>query len=153
MFMWVFLNNEIALIIMYLPQTENLPINILASVFKSKVATYKYYWLLAIIELVEEGNIEIPKRKIFSKMISNSWYTINYFKLSFGKSDQLQNAVERILKAENLTIDEKKNNIEINYFILIKMYHIGFYRLGFQKITKKRIVNKKKESILIQNRL
>lgn len=98
---------------MNLPQSDNLPINKLASVFGSTSATYKFYWLIALIELVEEGNIEIPKRKIFSRMISNSWYTINYFHISFGKQDNLQIAVENILKEENLTIDEKKTKLEI----------------------------------------
>lgn len=97
---------------MILPQVNNLPINKLASVFGSTSATYKFYWLIALIELMEEGNIEIPKRKIFARMISNSWYTINYFHISFGKQDNLQIAVERVLKEENLTIDEKKNRLE-----------------------------------------
>lgn len=86
---------------MHLPKSNNLPINKLASVFGSTSATYKFYWLIALIELVEEGNIEISKRKIFSRMISNSWYTINYFHISFGKQDNLQIAVEKILKEEN----------------------------------------------------
>lgn len=96
----------------FLPQSENLPINKLASVFGSTVATYKYYWLIAIIELVEEDNFQIPKKRIFSRMISNSWYTINYFHISFGKQDNLQIAVQTILKEENLTIDEKKNILD-----------------------------------------
>jgi hypothetical protein len=97
---------------MNLPSSNNLPVNKLASVFGSTAATYKYYWLIALIELVEEGNIEIQKRKIFSRMISNCWYTINYFHLSFGKQDNLQIAVERIIRAENLTIDEKKSKLD-----------------------------------------
>jgi hypothetical protein len=96
---------------MNLPSSNNLPVNKLASVFGSTSATYKFYWLIALIELVEEGNIEIPKRKIFSRMISNSWYTINYFHISFGKQDNLQMAVERIHREEKLTIDEKKSRI------------------------------------------
>jgi hypothetical protein len=97
---------------MNLPYCTNLPVNKLASVFGSTSATYKFYWLIALIELVEDGNIEIPKRKLFSRMISNSWYTINYFHVSFGKQDNLQIAVERILKEEKLTIDLKKNTLE-----------------------------------------
>lgn len=97
---------------MNLPTSNNLPIQKLASVFNSTSATYKFYWLLAIIELVEEGNLEIPKRKIFSRIISTSWYTINYFHISFGKQDNLQIAVEKILKVEKLTIDEKKSKLE-----------------------------------------
>lgn len=96
---------------MQLPHSQNLPIHKLASVFNSTSATYKFYWLIALIELVEEGNIEISKRKIFSRMISTSWYTINYFHISFGKQDNLQIAVEKILKEEELTIDEKKSQL------------------------------------------
>jgi hypothetical protein len=98
---------------MNLPSSTNLSVNKLASVFGNTVATYKYYWFIALIELVEQGNIIIPKKKIFSRMISNSWYTINYFHISFGKQDNLQIAVERILQEENLTIDEKKSKLEI----------------------------------------
>lgn len=97
---------------MSLPSSNNLPVNKLASVFGSTSATYKFYWLIALVELVEEGNIEISKRKIFSRMISTSWYTINYFHISFGKQDNLQIAVERILREEKLTIDEKKSTLD-----------------------------------------
>jgi len=97
---------------MNIPQSEQLPIHKLASVFGSTSATYKFYWLIAIIELVEEGNTKLEKRKLFARMISNSWYTINYFHISFGKQDNLQIAVERILKEENLTIDEKKQQLD-----------------------------------------
>ena len=49
---------------MNLPYSNNLPINKLASAFGSTSATYKFYWLISLIELVEEDTIEIPKRKI-----------------------------------------------------------------------------------------
>jgi hypothetical protein len=96
---------------MNLPASYNLPVNKLASVFSSTSATYKFYWFLAIIELVEEGNTNISKRKIFSRMISNSWCTVNYFHVSFGKQDLIQEAVRTILKIENLTIDENKKTL------------------------------------------
>ena len=97
---------------MNLPFSSNLPIQKLASVFNSTSATYKFYWLLAIIELLEEGYTKQDKRQLFARMISNSWYTVNYFHISFGKQDNLQIAVEKILKVEKLTIDEKKSKLE-----------------------------------------
>jgi len=97
---------------MTLPHSTQLPIQKLASVFGNTSSTYKYYWFLSIIELVEEGHSEIAKKKLFSRMISNSWYTINYFHISFGKQDKFQIAVENILKAESLSIDEKKSKID-----------------------------------------
>jgi hypothetical protein len=98
---------------MNLPHSESIPINKLASVFSNTSATYKFYWFLAILELVEEGNTNIPKRKIFSRMISNAWYTVNYFHVSFGKQDLIQEAVRKILLVENLTIDENKRKITV----------------------------------------
>lgn len=97
---------------MTLPHSTQLPIQKLASVFGNTSSTYKYYWFLSIIELVEEGHSEIAKKKLFSRMISNSWYTINYFHISFGKQDKFQIAVEKILKTESLSIDEKKSKID-----------------------------------------
>lgn len=99
-------------ITMNLPISNQLPVNKLAAVFKNTSATYKFYWFIAIIELVEEGNTSIPKQKLFSRMISNSWYTINYFHISFGQFDNLQKAVHSIIKLENLTIDKNKVKLQ-----------------------------------------
>ena len=92
-----------------LPFSDNLPTNKLSASFANTSATYKFYWLIAIIEIVENGKVNIKKREIFSRMISNSWYTVNYFHVSFGKQDLIQNAVEDILKFESLAIDIKKD--------------------------------------------
>ena len=114
---------------MNLPISNNLPIQKLASVFNSTSATYKFYWLLAIIELLEEGYTKQDKRQLFARMISNSWYTVNYFHVSFGKQDNIQMAVENILKIEQLTIDEKKQNLNLrlersqNKQTIIKLMH------------------------------
>lgn len=136
---------------MNLPYSQYLPVNKLASVFSSTSATYKFYWLIAIIELVEEGNVEIPKKKLFAKMISNSWYTINYFHISFGKQDKFQVAVETILKKEKLTIDEKKSYINDilenskNNDTIKQLYHFDknvphwFLSPWFSKSNKKEI--------------
>ncbi len=98
---------------MNLPASQQLPVHLLASVFGSTSATYKFYWLLGIIELVEEGHVAIPKRKLFARMISNSWYTINYFHISFGKQDKFQTAVEAIKAVEmDLKLHSKKNEID-----------------------------------------
>lgn len=96
---------------MNLPHSQNLPVNKLASVFANTSATYKFYWFLATLELVEEGHFYISKRLLFSRMISNSWHTVNYFHVSFGKQDIIQDSVKAILEIENLTINENKNVI------------------------------------------
>jgi hypothetical protein len=96
---------------MSLPYDQNLPVNELASVFANTSASYKFYWFLAILELVEQGHTYIPKRMLFARMISNSWYSVNYFHVSFGKQDLIQDSVKAIINIENLTINENRTII------------------------------------------
>ena len=73
---------------MELPQDKELPINELAQVFRHRVSSYKFYWLLAIIEDLEINcEEEIPKQRLVDRMLKNVWYPLDYFKLSFGFSD------------------------------------------------------------------
>lgn len=96
---------------MNLPYSQCLNIDKLSTVFVNTSATYKFYWFLAILELVEQGNTYIHKQRLFSIMISNSWYTVNYFNVSFGKQDLIQDAVKAILMIENLRVNENRNTI------------------------------------------
>lgn len=96
---------------MSLPYSEQLPVSKLAASFGSTSATYKFYWLLGIVEIVEEGKTTIAKRELFARMIGNAWYTVNYFHVSFGKQDLIQQAVQDLLVEEGLTIDVKKQNL------------------------------------------
>jgi hypothetical protein len=41
-------------------------------------------------------------------MISNAWFTVNYFHVSFGKQDLIQQAIEAINEIEKIPIDEKR---------------------------------------------
>lgn len=94
-----------------LPQQLNLPVHILASCFNNTTATYKFYWFLSIIQALEVGKKRISKNELFARMIANSWYTINYFKVSFGKFDKLQDAIHKTIELENLQISDKQNLI------------------------------------------
>lgn len=96
---------------MILPDSKELPINLLAACFNKTSATYKFYWLLSIIQAAENGAIKVSKRELFSRMISNSWYTVNYFNVSFGKQDLIQDAIQSINNLESITIDEKRETV------------------------------------------
>ncbi|POY34722.1 hypothetical protein C3K47_18995 [Solitalea longa] len=96
---------------MVLPHSNELPINYLSACFNNTSATYKYYWFLSILQEVENGNLMISKRSLFSRMISNAWFTVNYFHISFGKQDLIQEAIRLINKVEEITIDENKDVI------------------------------------------
>ncbi|QKJ33271.1 hypothetical protein HQ865_24940 [Mucilaginibacter mali] len=93
---------------MNLPDQTNLPISRLAACFNNTVATYKFYWFLAIIGRVEQGETTISKHHLFAEMVAHSWFTVNYFHVSFGKQDKLQQAIERIRSTESLTIDASR---------------------------------------------
>lgn len=93
-----------------LPSSGEIPINLLSAVFGNTTATYKFYWFLSILQIVENGEVTIPKKIIFSRMISNAWYTVNYFKVSFGKYDKVQEAVEIFKKFDGIGVEEKKRS-------------------------------------------
>lgn len=96
---------------MQLPQHTTLPIHRLAACFNNTSATYKFYWFLSILQAVEEGQTTIPKQTLFASMVANAWYTIHYFRVSFGKQDKLQDAVKAIKEMERLPIDANRNLI------------------------------------------
>lgn len=113
-----------------LPGHKNLPIHLLAACFKNTSATYKFYWFLSLVQAVEDNKTIIAKRELFSRMISNAWYTVNYFHISFGGQDKLQRAIKNLREYEGLAINadrelvhntlmqsEKRETIqELNYF-------------------------------------
>lgn len=96
---------------MQLPVAEKLPVNLLAGCFNNTSATYKYYWMLSILQSVEKGNLKISKKELFARMISNAWFTVNYFRVSFGKQDLIQDAVRSINAIEKISIDENRENV------------------------------------------
>ena len=83
----------------------------ISSVFNNTSATYKFYWLWSILEAIENGKKVIEKRELFARMLSLSWYTVNYFHITFGKQDLIQDAIYTIKSLENLSVDTKQKHI------------------------------------------
>jgi len=96
---------------MSIPDSDYLPVHRLAACFNNTSATYKFYWFFSILQEVEKGAIKIPKIKLFSRMISNAWYTVNYFHVSFGKQDLIQQAVSNLKDLENIFIDQDQTTV------------------------------------------
>ncbi len=97
---------------MQLPESYPLPIQHLAGVFKSSRVTnsYKFYWFLSILQILKSrpSNSVINMQEIAVLMISNVWYPINYYRLSFGKQDQLANVVANLKTLLNIQSNTKK---------------------------------------------
>lgn len=96
---------------MDLPYQDNLPVHLLAGCFNNTSATYKFYWFLAVLGRVELGETRIEKRVLFAEMVAHAWYTVNYFKVSFGKQDKLQEAIRQLKTLEGITIDADRRVI------------------------------------------
>src|SRR5690606_29048811 len=94
------------------PFDNNVPTGYLAACFNNTSATYKFYWLLSILDNIETGKTEIDKRTLFAGMIANAWYTVNYFKVSFGQQDLIQSTVQKLKSIEGITIDEQRPIIQ-----------------------------------------
>ena len=75
------------------------------------VASYKMYWLLAILDEVQEGNIEIEFRKLVTRMIAYAWYPISKFRLYFGACDNLGKVVNYISDTYNLKPNINKGEL------------------------------------------
>lgn len=98
---------------MTLPQNNKLPISALAGIFSNTTATYKFYWFVALLDIVvKERKTRIPFWEIIAGMVAESWYPIHYFKLSFGKSDSLFDKSLEIRKEFQISIEADKDKIK-----------------------------------------
>lgn len=98
---------------MNLPEDKTLNTRLLAQIYNNTVATYKYYWFLAILDIViKEQRRKISLWEIIVGMITEAWYPIHYFRLSFGKSDSLYNQIIELQKELNIPVDAKKDDIK-----------------------------------------
>lgn len=91
---------------MQIPQSPILTTKYLNRVFDKTVATYKYYWLLSILDLcVRQGKVRMDVWEIMIEMVANAWYPVTYFRLSFGKSESLYDAIWALQKEYDIPIN------------------------------------------------
>ena len=98
---------------MHLPFESSVDVGRLSRIYDKTVATYKFYWFVSIINLVSTN----PDRRVFSfneiiaGMISEAWYPIHYFRLSFGKQDSLEVNIMEIQRVLNIPIEASKETV------------------------------------------
>ena len=98
---------------MTLPNSRKLPISAFAGIFSNTTATYKFYWFVAMLDIVvKERKTRISFWEIIAGMVAESWYPIHYFKLSFGKSDSLFDKSLEIQNAFQISIESDKDKIK-----------------------------------------
>jgi len=98
---------------MTLPQDNKLEISRLVQIYNNTVATYKFYWFISLLDIfVKTDKRQISFWEIIIGMITEAWYPIHYFRLSFGKSDSLYNQIIELQKELNIPIDANKDDIK-----------------------------------------
>ena len=77
-----------------LPLLQVVPVEHLAAGFDSVTNSYKFYWLLAILTQEQEcrGTV-LAIDALTTQMVAEAWYPSRYFRLPFGKQDQLDELV------------------------------------------------------------
>ncbi len=91
---------------MNIPQSDILTTNRLGKIFKSKSATYKFFWFLSLMQIhAKRKDLKVSVWDMVIRMVANAWYPIHYFRLSFGKSDSLYDIVMTLQRLTAIPID------------------------------------------------
>ena len=92
--------------------SPKLPIEHLAACFNQVTNSYKFYWLLAILECLQKGQGPvIPFADLLAEMVAAVWYPTNYFRLSFGKQDRLGALTLQLGTASELPMGAPKDAV------------------------------------------
>jgi len=106
--------------IVVLPDSQELDIASLAAVFANVTNSYKFYWLLAILEsLTLSPSAIISIDSLLARMITQVWYPIHYFRLSLGKQDRLAQTAH-LLRSQVKGLDASAQPADIYRAILLK---------------------------------
>ena len=104
---------------MTIPQSETLSTRAMNRVFDDTTATYKFYWLLSLLDMhVKEQKSKMLALEVAARMVAYAWYPIEYFHLLFGKGDSMETIIPEVKRLTNITVDDKledKKNIISDY--------------------------------------
>src|ERR1700738_2208878 len=76
----------------------------LAQVFNDTTNSYKLFWFKSIISLLKSGGGSIAVADIITEMVVFGWHPVCSFRLSLGRQDALQNAIQEIKIATGLPV-------------------------------------------------
>lgn len=93
---------------MQIPQSDILTTNAMNRMFDTTTATYKFYWLLALLDMhVKEQNDEMLALDVAARMVAYAWYPTQYFRLSFGKGDSMSKIIPDVALLTGITVDDR----------------------------------------------
>jgi hypothetical protein len=94
------------------PNHQQLRIDALAQLFNDTSNSYKLYWFWALLEQAQKPKPTILYKDLLIRMVSLSWHTVVYYKLSLGGSDQLPEIMKRMLAISDLHELSRQEEIE-----------------------------------------
>lgn len=93
---------------MQIPQSDILSTSAMNRVFDTTTATYKFYWLLALLDMhVKERKDEMLALDVAARMVAYAWYPTQYFRLSFGKGDSMSKIISDMALLTGITVDDR----------------------------------------------
>ena len=81
---------------MNFPKSSVLDINKLAQIFDNTSASYKFLLFKSIIDQVHLGKTSLSFNDLALRSISYAWYSIHFYKLSYGYSDKMSYWVKNL---------------------------------------------------------
>lgn len=100
-----------------LPLSNNLNISTLSQLFDVTTNSYKYLFFNALLDILARNlfdySTKVYFRELVIEMLANAWYPHIFFKLSFGKQDQITNKLAQ-LNIESYTEKVTKKERLIN---------------------------------------
>ena len=83
-----------------LPTSESLDISALSRLFDKTTNSYKYIFLLSLLDILNRRFFSDSQSITFSEliveMLANSWYPYSFFKLSFGSQDMIPSQIDKL---------------------------------------------------------
>lgn len=83
-----------------LPTSESLDISALSRMFDKTTNSYKYIFLLSLLDILNRRFFSDSQSITFSEliveMLANSWYPYSFFKLSFGSQDMIPSQIDKL---------------------------------------------------------
>ncbi len=94
-----------------LPPTDDLPVHLLAAIFKDKNQSYKLFWFQAILDFVCQGEMVITYEQLIHQMVAEAWYMVMEYRLNLGPADALEILINQVRDSSGLLPTAKKDEI------------------------------------------
>lgn len=94
-----------------LPETDHLPVHLLAGIFKDKNQSYKLFWFQAILDFVSDGKFVVTYEQLIHKMVAQAWYMVMEYHLNLGPADALEILINQVRNTSGLLPTAKEKDV------------------------------------------